>query len=61
MKKPRSHWNKMTTAELFAAGHVELAEHLRERRAKNIVARGRNSLLRKTLIGIPADKRFITP
>jgi hypothetical protein len=51
----------MTTSELFAAGHVELAEHLRERRAKNIVARGRKSLLRKTLIGIPADKRFITP
>lgn len=44
--------DKMTTAELMAAGHTDLASHLRQRRDRTIACKARNRLPKET------SKRF---
>ena len=59
MKRRRT--NKMTTAELLAAGHTELALHLRQRLQQSLESRKAGIRLWRAKKHIKPENRFITP
>ena len=59
MKRRRTH--KMTTSELLAAGHIELALHLRQRLQQSIENRKAGIRLWRAKKHIKPENRFVTP